>query len=52
VVGSNRHKKDGWSPGSNEQPVGNKQQVEFAALGNAGDLLRYRQIEIADCRAP
>jgi hypothetical protein len=34
-----------------DQPVGNKQQVEFAALGYTGDLLRHRQIEIARRRA-
>jgi hypothetical protein len=33
-----------------DQPVGNKQQVEFAAFGNTGDLLGYRQIEVADRR--
>jgi hypothetical protein len=31
-----------------DQPVGNKQQVEFAALGYTGNLLRHRQIKVAD----
>ncbi len=33
-----------------DQPVGDEQQVEFAALGNAGDFGSDRQIEVADRR--
>ncbi len=33
-----------------DEPVGDEQQVEFAALGDAGDLLGDRQVEVTDRR--
>ena len=47
VVGSKRHRNEGWSPGSMDHRVGDEQQVELAAFGNAGDLLDDRELHMA-----
>ena len=52
VVGSKRHRNEGWSVGSIDHRVGDEQQVEFAALGDAGDLLHHRQFHVAWSKAP
>ena len=46
VVGSKRHRNDGWSVGSIDHRVGDEQQVELAAFGDAGDLLHHRQFHV------
>ena len=47
VIGSNRLTNDGMVAGIHRQAVGDEEQVEFAALGDARDRLHHRQAAAA-----